>query len=160
MIPRPPTSTLFPYTNALPIFFNGENQRRRTLSHDELRDEVGRAASALRAAGIRAGDRIAAYIPNMPEAIVGALAAASIGAVWSSCSPDFGVQGLLDRFGQIEPRVLIAADAYFYGGKTHDLRPRIAAALAQLPTVERVVIVPYVEREPSLDGLRDAVTWD
>ena len=142
------------------LIFNGENERRRTLSHDELRDEVGRVASALRAAGIGAGDRVAAYIPNMPEAIIGSLAAASIGAVWSSCSPDFGVQGLLDRFGQIEPRILIAADGYFYGGKTHDTRPRIAAALGQLPTVERVVIVPYVEREPSLDGIRDAVTWD
>jgi acetoacetyl-CoA synthetase len=141
------------------IIFNGENQRRRTLSHDELRDEVGRLASALRAAGIRAGDRVAAYIPNLPEAIIGALAAASIGAVWSSCSPDFGVQGLLDRFGQIEPRILIAADGYFYGGRTHDIRPRIAAALEQLPTVERVIIVPYVEAEPSLDGIREAVTW-
>jgi acetoacetyl-CoA synthetase len=141
------------------IIFNGENQRRRTLSHDDLRDEVGRVASALRAAGIGAGDRVAAYIPNTPEAIIGSLAAASIGAVWSSCSPDFGVQGLLDRFGQIQPRILIAADGYFYGGRTHDTRPRIMAALTQLPTVERIVIVPYVESEPSLDGLRDAVTW-
>ncbi len=141
------------------LVFNGENQRRRTLSHDELRDEVGRFASALRSAGIEAGDRVAAYLPNMPEAIIASLAAASIGAVWSSCSPDFGVQGLLDRFGQIEPRVLIAADGYFYGGKTHDSRPRIIAALAHLPTVERVVIVPYVETEPPLAGIRDSVTW-
>ena len=141
------------------LVFNGENQRRRTLSHDELRDEVGRCASALRAAGIQAGDRVAAYIPNMPEAIIAALAAAAIGAVWSSCSPDFGVQGLLDRFGQIAPRVLIAADGYFYGGKTHDIRPRIAAALEQLPSVERVIVVPYVEAAPSLAGIRDAVSW-
>ena len=141
------------------LIFNGENRRRRTLTHDELRDEVGRFASALRAAGIQAGDRVAAYLPNMPEAIIAALAAASVGAVWSSCSPDFGVQGLLDRFGQIEPRVLIAADGYFYAGKTHDIRPRVVDALAQLPTVERVVIVPYAEEAPSLAGIRDAVTW-
>lgn len=141
------------------LVFNGENRRRRTVSHDELRDEVGRFASALRAAGIRQGDRVAAYLPNMPEAIIASLAAASMGAVWSSCSPDFGVQGLIDRFGQIAPRVLIAADGYFYGGKTHDLRPRIIAALAQLPTVEQVIIVPYVETEPFLEGIRDAQTW-
>lgn len=142
------------------IIFNGENQRRRTLSHDQLRDAVGRCASALREAGIRAGDRVAGYLPNMPEAVIAAMAAATIGAVWSSCSPDFGVQGLLDRFGQIAPRILISADGYFYGGKTHDIRPRIAAALGQLPSVERVVIVPYVDAEPSLDGIRDAITWD
>ena len=141
------------------IVFNGENQRHRTLTHDELRDEVGRFASALRAAGIGAGDRIAAYLPNMPEAIVGALAAASIGAVWSSCSPDFGVQGVLDRFGQIEPRVLIAADGYFYAGRTHDIRPRVIEGLAQLPTVERVIVAPYVEAAPSLAGIRDAIGW-
>ena len=141
------------------LIFNGENQRRQTLTHDELRDEVGRVASALRAAGIQAGDRVAAYLPNMPEAMVAALAAATIGAVWSSCSPDFGVQGLLDRFGQIEPRILIAADGYFYAGKTHDIRPRVIEALTQLPTVERVVIVPYVEEAPSLAGIRDAVVW-
>ena len=145
--------------NGPALIFNGENRRRRTLTHDELREQVGRFASALRAAGIRAGDRVAAYLPNMPEAIIAALAAASIGAVWSSCSPDFGVQGLLDRFGQIEPRVLIAADGYFYAGKTHDIRPRVIEALAHLPTVERVVIVPYVDDAPSLAGMREAVTW-
>ena len=141
------------------LIFNGENQVHRTISHDELREDVGRFGAALRAAGIRAGDRVAAYLPNMPEAIIASLAAASIGAVWSSCSPDFGVQGLLDRFGQIEPRVLIAADGYFYAGKIHDIRSRVVDALAQLPTVERVVIVPYADEAPSLAGIREAVTW-
>ena len=141
------------------IIFNGENQRRQMLSHDQLRLEVARFASALRATGLQAGDRVAAYLPNLPEAIIAALAAASIGAVWSSCSPDFGVQGLLDRFGQIAPRVLIAADGYFYGGRTHDIRPRIAAALEQLPSVERVILVPYVDTDVSLHGIRDAITW-
>ena len=141
------------------LIFNGENQRYRTLSHEELREEVGRFASALRREGIVAGDRVAAYLPNIPEAIIGALAAASIGAVWSSCSPDFGVQGLLDRFGQIEPRVLIAADGYFYGGKTIDIKPRLVEALKRLPTVQRVVVVPFVEVEPSLVGLSATTFW-
>ena len=141
------------------LVFDGEGRRRRTVSHDELRLEVARFASALRSSGVRSGDRVAAYIPNMPEAIIAALGAAAVGAVWSSCSPDFGVQGVLDRFGQIEPKVLIAADGYFYGGKTHDLRGKIASVLQQLPTVKRLVLVPYVKERPSLDGLRDASLW-
>ena len=141
------------------LIFNGENRTRRIVTHDELRENVGRFAAALRAAGVGAGDRVGGYIPNMPEAIVAALGAAAIGAVWSSCSPDFGVQGVLDRFGQIEPRVLVASDGYFYGGKVHDIRPKIAGVLERLPSVERVVIVPYVEEAPSLDGLRDGVLW-
>jgi acetoacetyl-CoA synthetase len=141
------------------LVFNGENRTRRTVGHDELRDEVGRFAAALRAAGIQPGDRVGGYLPNMPEAIIAALGAAAIGAVWSSCSPDFGVQGVLDRFGQIEPRVLVAADGYFYGGKVHDIRPKIAGVLERLPSVERVVLVPYVEARPALDGLRDTLAW-
>ena len=141
------------------LVFDGEGQRRRTVSHDELRDEVGRFAGALRAAGIQPGDRIGAYLPNMPEAIIAALGAAAVGAVWSSCSPDFGVQGVLDRFGQIEPRILVTCDGYFYGGKTHDVRAKIAAVVEQLPTVERVVLVPYVDNTPSVAGIRDAVLW-
>ncbi|HVL66588.1 MAG TPA: acetoacetate--CoA ligase [Vicinamibacterales bacterium] len=141
------------------LVFNGENQRRRTVSHDELRAAVARFASALREAGIRPGDRVAGYIPNMPEAVVAALGAAAVGAVWSSCSPDFGVQGVLDRFGQIEPRILVACDGYFYGGRTHDVRGKVAAVLEQLPSVERTIVVPYVDESPSLHGLRNAVHW-
>ena len=107
------------------------------MSWRELRAEVAACAAALRSAGIRPGDRVAAYLPNVPEAIVAVLGAAAVGAVWSSCSPDFGVQGVLDRFGQIEPRILIAADRYVYGGKTFDQRAKIADVLKQLPTVER-----------------------
>jgi acetoacetyl-CoA synthetase len=112
---------------------------RRTLSWRELRAEVAACASAFRAAGIKPGDRIAAYLPNVPEAIVAGLGAAAVGAVWSSCSPDFGVQGVLDRFGQIEPRILIAADTYVYAGKTFDQRPKVKEILARLPSVERAV---------------------
>ena len=102
------------------LVFWGEDKVKRRLSHRELYDGVSRLAQALRAQGVEPGDRVAAYLPNMPEAIVGMLAAASIGAIWSSCSPDFGVQGVLDRFGQIEPKVLFAVDGYCYNGKTVD----------------------------------------
>src|SRR4051794_26167363 len=112
----------------------------RVVSWRELRSEVAACAAAFRAAGIAPGDRIAAYLPNVPEAIVAVLACAAVGAVWSSCSPDFGVQGVLDRFGQIAPRILIAADTYGYGGKTFDLRSRVAAIAAALPSVERAIV--------------------
>ena len=122
------------------ILFKTEGGALRSMSWPELRAESAAFAAALRAAGIRPGDRVAAYLPNVPEAIVAFLGAASVGAVWSSCSPDFGVQGVLDRFGQIGPRVFIAADGYVYGGKTFDQRSKIADVLAQLPTVEHSLI--------------------
>ena len=132
---------------------------RRTLTWAALHDEVSRVAQALRAAGVRSGDRVAGYLPNGIEAIVAMLASASIGAIWSSCSPDFGVQGVVDRFGQIEPRVIFTCDGYAYGGKTHDLRERVAAVLARLPSVQRCVVVGNLEARPTLAGLRDATTW-
>ena len=142
------------------IVFNGEDRRARALSFAELYAEVARFARALRAAGIRTGDRVGGYLPNMPEAIVAALGAAAIGAVWSSCSPDFGVQGVVDRFGQIEPRILVAVDGYFYGGKTHDLLGRVSQIAGALPTVERTVVVPYVSESPAVEHVRGAVTWN
>jgi acetoacetyl-CoA synthetase len=140
------------------IIFNGEG-RGRSLSHAELYAEVARFAAALRSAGIRPGDRVAGYMPNLPETIVAALGAAAVGAVWSSCSPDFGVQGVLDRFGQIEPRVLIAADGYFYGGKSHDVLARLAEISRALPSLEHTVIVPYANAEPSLAGVPRSRSW-
>jgi len=140
------------------IVFWGEDKIRRRLSRADLYDTVSRLAQALRAAGVGPGDRVAGYLPNMPEAVIGMLAAASLGAVWSSASPDFGVQGVLDRFGQIEPKVLIACDGYFYGGKTHDCLSRIATILADLPSVTQTVIVPYASDTPNTSGLRDGVT--
>jgi acetoacetyl-CoA synthetase len=122
------------------ILSRSETGPVRTMSWRQLRAEVAACAAALRSAGLEPGDRVAAYLPNVPEAIVAALGAAAVGAVWSSCSPDFGVQGVLDRFGQIEPRILIAADRYVYGGKTFDQRAKIADVLKRLPTVERAVI--------------------
>ncbi len=122
------------------IVFKAEQGATRTMSWRGLRAEAAAFAAALRDAGIQPGDRIAAYLPNTPEAIVAVLGAAAVGAVWSSCSPDFGAQGVLDRFGQIGPRILIAAESYGYGGRTFDQRAKIADVLAHLPTVERTVI--------------------
>jgi acetoacetyl-CoA synthetase len=141
------------------IIFNGEGRRHRTLSHAELRSQVMAFATALRRAGIQPGDRIAGYLPNLPETIVAAVGAAAIGAVWSSCSPDFGVQGVLDRFGQIEPRLLVVADEYFYGGKRHDLSERMDAIRAGLPTVVRTVVVPYME-DSTIESRAGIVSWD
>jgi acetoacetyl-CoA synthetase len=142
------------------IIFRGEDRVQRSLSWNELYRNVSRLSAAMRAAGVGSGDRVAAFIPNMPEAVIGMLAAASIGAVWSSCSPDFGVQGVLDRFGQIRPKVLIGADGYFYNGKRHDSREKLARVREQLEDVAAVVVVPYTTRDPDLDGIENAVLLD
>ena len=142
------------------LVFWGEDRVRRRLGFAELHDRVSRMAQALSSRGVRRGDRVAGYLPNMPETIVAHLAAASLGAVWSSCSSDFGTRGVLDRFGQIEPAVLIAADGYFYGGKTFDRRPQLREILAALPGVEHTIVVPYAQASPSLDGITGAVDWE
>jgi acetoacetyl-CoA synthetase len=144
----------------LAIVFNGENRLRRLLTMGELRAEVSAFALALLRIGVRPGDRVAAYLPNMPEAIVGVLGAAAIGAIWSSCSPDFGVQGVLDRFGQIEPVVLLAVDGYVYAGRTHDCTARLVEIVAALPTLRQVVVAPYVTEAPDISRIHRAVRWD
>ncbi len=126
------------------IVFRGEEGATRRISWRELADLVSRLQQAFRAAGVGPGDRIAALLPNMPEAIAAVLAAASIGAVWSSASPDFGPTGVLDRFGQIEPKLLIACDGYVYGGKRFDLGEKLQAVVAGLPTLAATIIVPYL----------------
>ncbi len=138
------------------IVFRGENQVKSSISFRELRHEVSRLAQALHAAGIQPGDRVAGYMPNLPGTVIAMLAAASLGAVWSSCSPDFGVQGVVDRFGQIGPRILFAADGYFYNRHTIDNLPRLREIMAQLPSVEILVIVPYTCANPDLSGLPNA----
>lgn len=125
------------------LIFRGEDKVRLELSWDELRARVAKTQRALVKAGIGAGDRICAVVPNHPETIVAFLATASLGAIWSSCSPDFGERGILDRFGQIEPKLLFTCDGYFYGGKTHAMSDKIGAVLAQLPTVEKTVVIDY-----------------
>ncbi len=140
------------------IIFWGENKVRKQIPFKDLHESVSRLSQAYLSAGIEPGDRIAGYLPNMPEAVIAMLAAAAIGAVWSSCSPDFGTEGILDRFGQIEPRILVAADGYFYNGKTHDCLETLKGVLHRLGSVEKTLIVPYTNDTPSLDGLPNAVT--
>jgi len=139
------------------IVFWGEDKVKRRLSADQLYDQVSRLVQALKAMAIQPGDRIAGFVPNMPETVIATLAAASIGAIWSSCSPDFGARGVIDRFGQIGPRVLFTADGYYYNGKAHDSLARVAQLLPELPTVERVVVFPYTRESPPLSALSNAV---
>jgi len=138
------------------MVFWGEDKVRRRLTHDELYRAVAQFAAALRASGVIPGDRVAAFMPNMPETIIAMLATASIGAIFSSSSPDFGVQGVLDRFGQIEPKVLIAADGYYYKGKIIDCLQRVGEIVHQLPSVQLTVIVPYVCARHDLVKIRAA----
>ena len=134
------------------IVFVGENGERRSLSFDELREQVARAADWLRARGIGVGDRVAACLPNLPETIVAMLATTSLGGIWSSCSPDFGSAGVVDRFSQIEPKLLFCTDAYFYNGKRVDTASRIPDILAALPSVESCVVVPYSTGSADIRG--------
>ncbi len=125
------------------IVFVGETGERRELSFDALYEQVRRAAGWLRSRGIGVGDRVAAYLPNLPETIVAMLATTSLGGIWSSCSPDFGIDGVVDRFSQIEPKLFLCTDAYFYNGKRVETLDRVPAILSALPTVECCVVVPY-----------------
>ena len=139
------------------VVFWGEDRVRARLSRSLLRDEVSRMQQALAAAGVEAGDRVAAFMPNMPETVVTMLGATSLGAAFTSCSPDFGVQGVVDRFGQVGPKVLVCCDGYLYNGKVIETLPRIAEIAAQLPTVLRVVVVPYVSEAPDVAAVPRAV---
>ncbi len=130
------------------LIFRGETGVKRTLTGEDLYNLVSRLTQAMREAGIQAGDRVAGYLPNLPESIAAMLATANLGAVWSSCSPDFGTQGVLDRFGQIEPKLLFAADQYFYNGRAIDCTERIDEVCKKLPTVQSVVIIPYDTENP------------
>ncbi len=141
------------------LVFRNERRQRRELSWQQLRAEVARIADGLRADGIGPGDRVAGFLPNLPETVIAMLASASVGATWTSCSPDFGIHGVLDRFGQVEPKVLFTADGYFYAGKTIDSLAPIAGVLAKLPSVRRVVVVPYVNETPVIGALPNAVRF-
>jgi acetoacetyl-CoA synthetase len=136
-----------------------ETGRQRTLSYAELYGEVAHIAAALRALGIATGDRVAGFMPNVPETVIAMLATASLGAVWSSCSPDFGAQGVLDRFGQIEPRVLFCTERYRYAGKEIELRDRVAEVVERIPAIERVVVVPYGGGQSNTTGIGRAQSW-
>jgi acetoacetyl-CoA synthetase len=142
------------------ILHASELRQLGELSWGELRAQVAATAAGLRALGVGRGDRVVAYLPNIPEAIVAFLASASIGAVWSSCSPDFGPASVIDRFAQIEPKVLFAVDGYRYGGKDFDRRETLAQLQAAMPTLMCTVVLPYLDPEPDLSPLRDAVRWE
>jgi acetoacetyl-CoA synthetase len=130
------------------------------LTWDELRDQVARAAAGLRELGVGRGDRVVAYMPNIPETLVAFLATASIGAVWSSCSPDFGASSVVDRFAQIEPKVLLCVDGYRYGGRDFDRMDTVAGLQADMPTLEHTVVLSYLNQAPELTRLENAISWE
>ena len=141
------------------IVFKGEGLPTARISYADLYDQVARLAKSLRDAGIRMGDRIAGYVPNITETIVAMLATTSIGAIWSSCSPDFGVKGVMDRFGQIEPRILFTADGYFYNGKSHDSLTKISEVTQQTPSIEKVIVIPYTNKAPDLSKVPKGILY-
>lgn len=143
------------------LIFWGESKLKKTISWAVLIAAVSRAQQALRTQGIREGDRVAALMPNMPEAIVGFLAASSLGAIWSSASPDFGVAGVLDRFGQIEPKLLIACDGYYYNGKTIPIADKVVEIVEKIPSIERALIVPYIgDPDAIVNRCSKALGWE
>lgn len=142
------------------LIFKGEGQNVRKITYADLYREVGQTAVALRRAGVGIGDRVVGFMPNMPETIIAMLAATSIGAIWSSCSPDFGIKGVLDRFGQIRPKIIFTSDGYFYKGKTLSILERISTILNELPSVEKVVVVPYTTPLPDIGGISNAVLYE
>jgi acetoacetyl-CoA synthetase len=136
-----------------------EAGHQRTISYRELRESVESLATALKTAGVEPGDRVAGWLPNIPEAVIAMLAATSLGAIWSSCSPDFGAQGVMDRFGQITPKILFAADGYLYNGKEIDLLPRLRQIAFRIPSLEQVIVTPYRKQLPDLEGVRKGTLW-
>ena len=142
------------------VIFWSEDKLHRKLTHADLYLAVAGLAEALKNVGIKSGDRVCGFMPNMPETIIAMLAASSIGAVWSSCSPDFGVSGVIDRFGQIKPRIIFGVDGYYYNGKWHDSLSKLAKIREQLPSVEHVVVTPFSEGKLKINEIKDSVIWD
>ena len=141
------------------LIFKGEAREPVSMTYAELYREVAGVAAALKRSGVGVGDRVVGFMPNMPATVVAMLAAVSLGATWSSCSPDFGIKGVLDRFGQIRPKVLFTADGYFFKGRQIDSLGRIADILKQLPSIEKVVVVPYTREQPDISGMEKAVLY-
>jgi acetoacetyl-CoA synthetase len=142
------------------LIFKGEDEERREITYEQLYDQVARLAASLKAFGVRPGDRVVGFMPNMPETVVAMLASVSLGATWSSCSPDFGKKGVLDRFGQIRPKVLFTADGYWFKGKNIDSMKRISDILAELQEIEKVVVVPYTDKSPDINGIPNSVMYE
>lgn len=143
------------------LVFKGEAASEvKKITYGNLYDQVARVAKSLREMGVTTGDRVAGFMPNMIETVIAMLATTSIGAIWSSCSPDFGIKGVFDRFGQIQPKVLFTANGYSYNGKNIDSLERVAGILKDLPSIEKVVVVPYTEKEPAISNLPNAVLYE
>ncbi|WP_324716620.1 acetoacetate--CoA ligase [Carboxydochorda subterranea] len=141
------------------VMFAAEGRPLEVMSYRDLAAEVARLAATLKALGVRRGDRVVGYLPNGPHALVAFLAAASLGAIWSSCAPEFGIRSVVERFAQIEPAVLLAVDGYRYGGKAFDRLAHLAEIRRQLPTLRNTVVVAYLRDDPDLSGIPGAVTW-
>jgi acetoacetyl-CoA synthetase len=141
------------------IIFRAETGETQRITYKELYDQVARLAKSLREAGVKKDDRVAAFVPNIMETVIAMLATTSIGAIWSSCSPDFGIKGVLDRFGQIKPKILFSANGYYYNGKTHDSLARIGGILKELEGIERVVVIPFTEPNPDISAIPNGVLW-
>ncbi|KWW17302.1 acetoacetyl-CoA synthetase [Peribacillus simplex] len=141
------------------IFFRSEHIKRKEISWKELKDQVASVAHSLRKLGVKSGDRVVAYMPNIPETVIAFLAVASIGAIWSSCSPDFGARSVIDRFKQIEPVVLLAVDGYRYNGKVYDKTTVVSQLKKELVTVKHTVLVPYIEKKNIQENPADTIPW-
>jgi len=153
-------ANLLKFRDARPaIIFRDETGHRAELSYAELYRQVAELADGLRRAGVVAGDRIAGFVPNCPEAVIAMLATTSVGAIWSSCSPDFGVDGVLDRFSQIRPKILFAADGYRYGGKRIDCMPTLDELARRIDGLEHIVVFAFLADAPVLDGMPNALSW-
>src|SRR6266699_2491420 len=147
-------------TSSRPAFlFQSETQLLTEISWEELYQKVSTVAQALRAMGVQRGDRVVSYLPNIPEAAIAFLASASLGAIWSSCSPDFGTRSVIDRFQQIEPKVLFAIDGYRYNGKDIDRRSTIPELQQSLPTLQKTVVVSYLYPDLSAESYKNAILW-
>lgn len=143
--------------DSLAIVAYDERGKQQQLSYAQLYEQVAKLSTHFKQLGIKPGDRVAAFMPNVPETIIAMLAAASLGAVWSSCSPDFGLQGVLDRFGQIKPKILLTTDGYFYAGKTLNSLEKLNPILKELNSIENVIVVPYAHKNISLDTVQSAL---
>ena len=139
------------------LMFHGESGIEQELTYAELHEQVGALSAAMKQRGVGFGDRVAGFMPNLPATVIAMLATTALGAVWSSCSPDFGIEGVVDRFGQLRPKLLFCTDGYAYGGKQFDCREKVRGVLERIDSIETLVLVPYLDPKPTLHGLRDAV---
>ena len=145
----------------LAIIFKGEGQEPVKITFARLYNEVAKVAKSLKDLGVQKGDRVVGFMPNMPETIIAMLAATSLGAVWSSCSPDFGIiKGVLDRFGQVKPKVLFTTNGYYFKGKQFNLLEKVASIVKELPEIEKIIVMAYMQDRPDLSSLANAVLFD